>query len=137
MSQVPNSVLWFLEPPHQFRHEDGANCAKQNLLREASVAGISIVRIIFARRVAKPDNIYRMLAAYLFLDTFHYGAQSTASDSLRAGLPVLTLVGDSFASRVGFSLLENVGRDFSTLLAPPHAASFFSRSRYNLFFTKP
>ncbi|KAF1318198.1 Acetylglucosaminyltransferase, partial [Globisporangium splendens] len=47
----------------------------------------------------------------IFLDTFIYGAHSTATDALHAGLPFLTLAGDSHASRVGISLLANIGMD--------------------------
>ncbi len=36
----------------------------------------------------------------------YYGAHTTASDALYAGLPVLTLPGDTFASRVGGSLVR-------------------------------
>jgi len=45
-------------------------------------------------------------AADLFLDTLPYNAHTTASDALWAGLPVLTCMGESFASRVAASLLS-------------------------------
>ena len=47
--------------------------------------------------------------ADLFLDTFHYGAHTTCSDALWAGLPVLTMAGPTFASRVSASLLKAAG----------------------------
>jgi predicted O-linked N-acetylglucosamine transferase (SPINDLY family) len=47
--------------------------------------------------------------ADLFLDTSPYNAHTTASDALWAGLPVLTLMGQSFASRVAASLLNAIG----------------------------
>jgi predicted O-linked N-acetylglucosamine transferase (SPINDLY family) len=46
--------------------------------------------------------------ADLFLDTFPYNAHTTTSDALWAGLPVLTLMGQSFASRVAASLLNAI-----------------------------
>jgi predicted O-linked N-acetylglucosamine transferase (SPINDLY family) len=46
--------------------------------------------------------------ADLFLDTFPYNAHTTASDALWAGLPLLTLMGESFASRVAASLLTAI-----------------------------
>ena len=49
-----------------------------------------------------------MAAGDLFLDTFLYGAHTTATDAMRGGLPLLTLAGDSFSSRVGMSLLHNM-----------------------------
>jgi predicted O-linked N-acetylglucosamine transferase (SPINDLY family) len=47
--------------------------------------------------------------ADLFLDTLPYNAHTTASDALWAGLPLLTLIGDTFAGRVAASLLTAVG----------------------------
>jgi predicted O-linked N-acetylglucosamine transferase (SPINDLY family) len=44
--------------------------------------------------------------ADLFLDTFPYNAHTTAVDSLKAGVPVLTLLGEAFAGRVAASLLN-------------------------------
>jgi predicted O-linked N-acetylglucosamine transferase (SPINDLY family) len=55
----------------------------------------------------------RYLALYrhvdLFLDTWPYGAHTTASDALYAGCPVLTIAGRTFAARVGVSLLTTLG----------------------------
>ena len=47
--------------------------------------------------------------AGLFLDTLPYNAHTTASDALRAGVPLVTCVGSSFAGRVAASLLQAVG----------------------------
>ena len=44
----------------------------------------------------------------MFLDTYPYSAHTTCSDALRAGLPVLTIKGNTFASRVASSLLTVV-----------------------------
>jgi predicted O-linked N-acetylglucosamine transferase (SPINDLY family) len=43
------------------------------------------------------------------LDTHPYGGHTGSSDALWAGVPVLTLVGETFASRVAASLLSAVG----------------------------
>lgn len=55
------------------------------------------------------DHLARYILADLFLDTHPYNAHITALDSLKAGVPVITLVGQSFASRVAASLLNAVG----------------------------
>src|SRR5207244_3328604 len=47
--------------------------------------------------------------ADLFLDTLPYNAHTTASDALWAGCPLLTLAGQTFASRVAGSLLRTLG----------------------------
>ncbi|MGL6042377.1 MAG: tetratricopeptide repeat protein, partial [Sandaracinobacteroides sp.] len=54
-------------------------------------------------------HLARLALADLFLDTGPYGAHTSASDALRAGVPVLTCPGRSFASRVGASLLTAAG----------------------------
>ena len=52
------------------------------------------------------EHLARHAAADLCLDTLPYNAHTTASDALWAGLPVLTQLGQSFAGRVGASLLN-------------------------------
>jgi predicted O-linked N-acetylglucosamine transferase (SPINDLY family) len=47
--------------------------------------------------------------ADLFLDTSPYGAHTTASDALWMSVPVLTVPGRSFASRVCGSLVTAAG----------------------------
>jgi protein O-GlcNAc transferase len=56
-----------------------------------------------------PEHLARHKAADLFLDTTPCNAHTTASDALWAGLPLLTCMGESFASRVAASLLNAIG----------------------------
>lgn len=93
----PNSVLWLLE---------SNDVAKENLSREASTRGIDANRLIFAPRVPIAEHLARHQLANLFLDTLPYNAHTTASDALWMGLPVLTCIGQTFASRVAGSLLH-------------------------------
>ncbi len=83
--------------------------AKQNLQEAFEAGGINSSRLVFAARMPKEENLARYRACDLFLDTFPYNAGTTASDALWAGLPVLTLMGQSFASRVAASLLNAIG----------------------------
>jgi predicted O-linked N-acetylglucosamine transferase (SPINDLY family) len=55
-----------------------------------------------------PDHLARHRCADLFLDTLPYGAHTTASDALWAGLPVLTCLGETFAGMVSSSLLNSL-----------------------------
>ena len=55
------------------------------------------------------DHIARFRVADLALDTFPYGSHTTASEALWAGCPIVTRVGDTFASRVAGSLLRAAG----------------------------
>ncbi len=97
---VEGSVLWLLAPN---------DIAMRNLRAEAGKRGVLPERLIFAPRVSLQDYIARQGAADLFLDTFHYNAHTTASDALWAGLPLLTCIGETFASRVAASLLTAAG----------------------------
>lgn len=100
LHQVDGSVLWLMAQ---------SDLAIDNLRREAAVRGVDPARLIFAPRMALPQHLARHRCADLFLDTFTYNAHTTASDALWAGLPMVTRPGNSFASRVGASLLEAVG----------------------------
>jgi len=101
LRQVEGSVLWL---------NTQNRLAQTNLSREAAAHGIAPQRLIFAPRADKrADHLSRLAAADLFLDTLPYGAHSTASDMLWAGVPVLTVTGKSFASRVAAGLLRALG----------------------------
>lgn len=97
---VPGSVLWLLEDKPW---------AATNLRREAMRRGVEPSRLHFARRVASDAHLARQRHADLFLDTLPFNAHTTASDALWAGVPVLTVTGETFAGRVGTSLLHAVG----------------------------
>ena len=94
------SVLWLFQ--------DNSWVA-ENLKKEAIKHGVDANRLIFAERMPLPEHLARHRQADLFLDTFPCNAHTTASDALWAGLPVLTLMGESFASRVAASLLNAIG----------------------------
>jgi predicted O-linked N-acetylglucosamine transferase (SPINDLY family) len=99
--RVPGSVLW-LSP--------AAAPVEDNLRREAEARGVAGGRLVFARRVpGKAEHLARHRLADLFLDTWVYNGHTTAADALWAGLPVLTCPGETFAARVGASLLTAVG----------------------------
>jgi len=102
LRRVPTSVLWLLAR----REHDPAIV---NLRREAANRGIDASRIVFAPARPNPEYLGLYAHADLFLDTWPYGAHTTGSDALWAGCPVLTLRGDTFASRVGASLARAVG----------------------------
>lgn len=97
MKQVEGSVLWLLKDNP---------LAVQNLRQEAEKRGVSGDRLHFAEFISHPKHLSRHRAADLFLDTLPYNAHTTASDALWAGLPVLTLCGESFTARVAASLLN-------------------------------
>jgi len=99
LKKVDGSILWLLE-------EDAV--ANNNLKKEAINKGVSSDRIIFSKRIDIKEHLSRISIADLFLDTFPYNAHTTASDSLWAGVPILTYQGQSFQSRVAASLLNAI-----------------------------
>ena len=100
LKQVNGSVLWLFA--------DNAKAAS-NLQKEAKNRGVHPERLIFAKRMPLSEHLARHRFADLFLDTYPYNAHTTASDALWAGLPVLTRIGETFASRVAASLLNAIG----------------------------
>jgi predicted O-linked N-acetylglucosamine transferase (SPINDLY family) len=84
--------------------------AMENLSREAQAKGVDPKRLVFAPFVPDSgDHLARLSLADLFLDTLPYNAHSTAMDALQAGLPILTMAGETFAGRVAASLLNAAG----------------------------
>lgn len=97
---TPNSVLWLLD----------YNTETNTRLRAAAEErGVSGERLVFAPKIANPRHLARYPLADLFIDTIPYGAHTTASDALWMGVPVLTLPGRCFASRVCSSLVKAAG----------------------------
>lgn len=100
LSRVDGSVLFLYADNEQ---------AAENLRKEARKSGVVADRLVFAGRVERSLYLARYRVADLFLDTFPYNAGTTASDALWVGVPVLTRMGSSFASRVAASVLTAVG----------------------------
>lgn len=100
LRETPNSVLWLL---------GGVDEMEARLTGVAQSRGVAPERLVFARKKANPEHLARYVLADLFLDTFPYGAHTTAADALWMGVPVLTTPGKSFASRVCASLAHAAG----------------------------
>jgi predicted O-linked N-acetylglucosamine transferase (SPINDLY family) len=99
LKAVEGSVLWLFE---------NNNIATKNLKKEAMKFGINEDRLVFATYMPAEEHLNRIKQADLFIDTLPYNAHTTTSDALRMGVPVLTCIGNSFASRVAASLLNAV-----------------------------
>jgi predicted O-linked N-acetylglucosamine transferase (SPINDLY family) len=100
LSKVDGSILWLPK---------GNSTSVNNLKKEAKKNSVDENRIIFASRLTlREDHLNRIQLADLFLDTMPYNAHATTSDALQVGLPVLTCIGNSFASRVAASLINSV-----------------------------
>jgi protein O-GlcNAc transferase len=111
LARVPDSVLFLL---------GGRESLESNLRREALARGIDPQRLVFGGRLAAPEYLARYRTADLFLDTLPYNAGTTANDALWAGLPVLTCMGETFAGRIGASLLKAAGLPELIAASPQH-----------------
>ena len=92
------SVLWLISKNIS---------VKENLRIEAKKKGVNPNRIIFSDPIDIEDHLKRIQLADLFLDTFPYNAHLTAVDAIRAGLPILTISGNSLPSRGADSILQS------------------------------
>jgi predicted O-linked N-acetylglucosamine transferase (SPINDLY family) len=100
LRRVENSVLWLTSDNIWSR---------DNLRARATIAGVDQERILFAERVDPAAYMARLALPDLFLDTSPYNAGTIASDVIRMGLPMVTLSGESFASRMAGRLLQAIG----------------------------
>lgn len=102
LTATPGSYLWLL---------GGDEEANERLKVMATQSGVDAGRLIFAAKTPNARHLARIALADLFLDTFPYGAHSTAGDALTVGLPVLTFPGKGFASRFCASIVAAAGAD--------------------------
>ena len=100
LQEAPDSVLWLLT-------DDAPT--ETNLRCYAVQRGVPANRLVFGRRLSYEGHLERLTCADLFLDTLPFNAGATASDVLWAGVPLLTCVGEAFASRMAGSLLRAAG----------------------------
>lgn len=100
LRELPGALLWLLQT------QDAAVAA---LRREAAARGVDPQRLVFAPRAGHALHLSRIGCADLFLDTWPCNGHTSVSDSLWAGVPVVTCAGRTFASRVAGSLLHAVG----------------------------
>ncbi|WP_144108593.1 hypothetical protein [Paraburkholderia sp. BCC1886] len=99
LGDVPDSVLWLLNQ---------GEAAERNLRRRAALAGITPDRLIFSGFARPEQHIARLQLADAALDALICNGHTTTSDTLWAGVPVITARGSHFASRVSESLLNAV-----------------------------
>lgn len=101
LRNVPQSVLWIAP--------GSSEVIRSNLLKEAEKRGVAPTSIVFANRQSLADHRARIALADIALDTYPYNSGATASDVLRAGVPLVTCMGETFVSRMAGSLLHTLG----------------------------
>lgn len=107
--EVPNSQLWLIE--------DNTDQIR-NLRNFAKTNGLDPDRLIFSGGLPYNEHLARYQLMDLALDTFPFNGGTTTSDALWGGAPVLTLLGEAFASRMSASLLHSIGLDDLIQLTP-------------------
>ncbi|VVC39759.1 Hypothetical protein CINCED_3A015386 [Cinara cedri] len=93
---VKNSVLWLLR-----FGDDTINDIHEYI----ALKGINPTRVIFSNIVPKDEHLKRIQLADIFLDTPLYNGHKCCLDALWAGTPIVTLSGDTYASRIATSQL--------------------------------
>ena len=100
LRRVGKSVLWL---------QGGNDLARQNLNRRAYRRGVDPDRLIHAPTLPLSDHLARLKLAHLVLDTRLYNGGATTSNALWAGVPVITIPGGDFVSRMSASALSAMG----------------------------
>jgi protein O-GlcNAc transferase len=100
LRKINGSVLWLLK-------RCDSQVARLRALAENS--GVSGKRLFFADQVNYAEHMGRYVLADLALDTAPFGGGTTTSDVLWAGLPIVTVMGNSFGGRMSASLLNAIG----------------------------
>ena len=100
LKRVDKSILWI---------SINNSISRKNIILEAEKRNLDSKRIIFAERTENiEDHLARLELADICLDTFPYNAHSTTYDNIIAGLPMVTMMGNSFASRVAASIYSSI-----------------------------
>mgnify|MGYP000147276750 CR=1 FL=1 len=101
LREAPDAVLWLT-----YHGETVVG----HLLQEAEKRGVTKERLCFAKHVPSNEaHLARLGLADLALDPFPYNSHSTGVDTLWAGVPMVTMLGEQFASRVGASVVTAAG----------------------------
>lgn len=100
LKRVPKGILWLLRFPAH---------GEANVLTTAASMGLPPGRIIFSNVAAKEEHVRRGQLVDVCLDTPLCNGHTTGMDVLWAGTPMVTLAGETLASRVAASQLTCLG----------------------------
>ena len=101
LTAVPGSRLLMAAVP--------AGLIRDRIFDLFSVNGIERARLELCGRLPSEEFLALHLKADIALDPFPFSGTTTTCHSLWMGLPVVTLAGKSHVSRVGASMLTNIG----------------------------
>ena len=97
LKKIEKSVLWIMKPNQT---------AIKNIFTELENNGLHKERVVFAKKMDLKEHLSRHSCGDLFLDTFNFNAGTTATDALWSGLPMITMIGQSFSARMAASILN-------------------------------
>jgi protein O-GlcNAc transferase len=100
LREVDDSVLWLVR---------GGEPGDANLRRAAGQRGVDPDRLIFAEPLRLEHHLGRVQLADLALDTHIYNGGATTSHTLTSGVPLITIRGPHFLSRMSASVLIGAG----------------------------
>jgi predicted O-linked N-acetylglucosamine transferase (SPINDLY family) len=83
--------------------------ARANLLSQFVLHGVETSRIEVAPYLPFQEHLKLYQRVDIALDTFPYNGTTTTCEALWMGIPIITLSGETHASRVGASILHQVG----------------------------
>jgi predicted O-linked N-acetylglucosamine transferase (SPINDLY family) len=98
--------------------------AQQELQQRFAAAGIAAERVVMHDRLLRREYLALFSEIDIALDPFPCNGGTTTCDALWMGLPVITLIGDTFLSRASYSLLSATGL---TAFAAPDAREYIAR----------
>jgi predicted O-linked N-acetylglucosamine transferase (SPINDLY family) len=82
---------------------------RERVLRQFQNGGIDPARIRFLDRQPRRQHMELYHQIDIGLDTFPYNGRTTTLDSLWMGVPVVSMSGRTAVSRIGLSILSNLG----------------------------
>jgi predicted O-linked N-acetylglucosamine transferase (SPINDLY family) len=100
LKKVQNSVLWL--------YSDEL-LTQKNLRSFFKKSGLSPDRLIFTGKLPMDKHLARLKLADLALDTHIYSGGATTANLLWAGVPVITIYGRHYLSRMSSSIITNIG----------------------------
>ena len=109
MQEHENTCLWLLDEGPEM---------KNNILNFIENR-VDSNRIIFAKKVTYEEHLERIQHIDIALDTRIYNGHTTTIEMIQAGIPLVTLKGNHFASRVSASIINVLG--MNQLVANSHS----------------
>jgi predicted O-linked N-acetylglucosamine transferase (SPINDLY family) len=100
LQQCSSAVLWLI---------DESSSTTVNLQTQIQRHGIDLKRVIFTPRTNYAAYKKRLKLADVFLDTYPYNCGSTTVNVIQAGVPMVTMYGRSMVSRMGLSIMDQIG----------------------------